>query len=260
MRRGRQTTGCVIADRDARTGKHCAAASRCRRTGNGWRFAPGHVAKLELVGQSVPAGRASAGAFTVTVTDLDLLLPVMEAPDGAGVRTPEPIMIGAGAEPPACPPRPLADCQEAAGSGAAKLDLVAATAKKPDRLLWKWKGSGDAAAPDLAGIAGGTGYTLCLYDGSDQLRLSAAAPTSGRCGGKACWKASHARARYADGKLERTGVRKLTIKAGARNVRIKAKGQGERLGLAELPLAGPITAQLVGDGSACYGSTFASGE
>jgi hypothetical protein len=50
-------------------------------------------------------------------------------------------------------------------------------------------------------------------------------------------------------------MRKLTIKAGGGAIRIKAKGQGERLGLPALPLAGPLTAQLVDGVGGCYGST-----
>jgi hypothetical protein len=43
-----------------------------------WRFAAGHVAKLELLGQDAPYARPSNGAFTVTVSDLKLELPVRE--------------------------------------------------------------------------------------------------------------------------------------------------------------------------------------
>ena len=46
-----------------------------------WRFAPGHVAKLELLGSDSPFGRPSNGAFTVAVDHLELRLPVRERPD-----------------------------------------------------------------------------------------------------------------------------------------------------------------------------------
>jgi hypothetical protein len=55
---------------------------------NAWHFASGHVPKLELLGRSVPYGRASNGTFTITVESLELRLPVLEAPDGAVVTTP----------------------------------------------------------------------------------------------------------------------------------------------------------------------------
>src|SRR4051812_26807007 len=43
---------------------------------NGWRFAPGHVAKLELLGADPPYARPSNGPFQVDVARLDLRLPV----------------------------------------------------------------------------------------------------------------------------------------------------------------------------------------
>jgi predicted acyl esterase len=42
---------------------------------NGWRFAGGHVPKLELLGQSAPYGRPSNGSFTIAVSSLTLRLP-----------------------------------------------------------------------------------------------------------------------------------------------------------------------------------------
>jgi hypothetical protein len=43
---------------------------------NGWRFAPGHVAKLELLGADAPYTRVSNGVFQVSVKSLSLRLPV----------------------------------------------------------------------------------------------------------------------------------------------------------------------------------------
>jgi hypothetical protein len=45
---------------------------------NGWRFAPGHVPKLELLGNDAPYGRASSQKFQIGVEQLDLRLPVRE--------------------------------------------------------------------------------------------------------------------------------------------------------------------------------------
>jgi hypothetical protein len=47
---------------------------------NGWRFAPGHVPKLELLGQDAPYTRFSNGLFSVAVDALELRLPVRDAP------------------------------------------------------------------------------------------------------------------------------------------------------------------------------------
>jgi predicted acyl esterase len=46
---------------------------------NGWRFAAGHVPKLELLGADPPFGRPSNGSFGVRVERLTLRLPVREA-------------------------------------------------------------------------------------------------------------------------------------------------------------------------------------
>src|SRR5262249_7123588 len=57
---------------------------------NGWTFAPGHIAKLELLGQSAPFGRPSNGSFTVRVSNLELRLPVLDEPDGDVIKAPAP--------------------------------------------------------------------------------------------------------------------------------------------------------------------------
>jgi hypothetical protein len=48
---------------------------------NGWRFAAGHVGKLELLGEDPPYARPSNGNFSVAVSGLQLRLPVRDRPD-----------------------------------------------------------------------------------------------------------------------------------------------------------------------------------
>jgi hypothetical protein len=55
---------------------------------NAWRFAAGHVAKLELLGQSSPYGRASNGVFTVTVGRLELRPAGARVASGRVVQSP----------------------------------------------------------------------------------------------------------------------------------------------------------------------------
>jgi hypothetical protein len=43
---------------------------------NGWRFAAGHVPKLELLGSDAPYTRVSNGSFDVAVQSLELRLPI----------------------------------------------------------------------------------------------------------------------------------------------------------------------------------------
>jgi hypothetical protein len=51
---------------------------------NGWKFEAGHVAKLELLPADQPYGRHSNGQAPVTVSNLELRLPVLETPGALG--------------------------------------------------------------------------------------------------------------------------------------------------------------------------------
>src|SRR4029453_7214247 len=65
---------------------------------NGWKFAEGHVAKLELLPADQPYGRNSNGQGPVTVSNLELRLPVIEQPgalDGL-VQDPAPKIVPPG--------------------------------------------------------------------------------------------------------------------------------------------------------------------
>ena len=48
--------------------------------GNGYRFAPGHAPRLELLGRDPPSYRAGNGSFTVKVSNVRAVLPVVERP------------------------------------------------------------------------------------------------------------------------------------------------------------------------------------
>jgi predicted acyl esterase len=63
---------------------------------DGWRFAPGHVAKLELLPDDAPYGRTSNGQLPVTVSNLELRLPVLERANGGTIRSPAPKVVPAG--------------------------------------------------------------------------------------------------------------------------------------------------------------------
>jgi Acetyl xylan esterase (AXE1) len=65
---------------------------------NGWRFEAGHVAKLELLPNDSPYGRASNGQQDVRVNNLELRLPVRERPGSLGglVEAPAPRVVPQG--------------------------------------------------------------------------------------------------------------------------------------------------------------------
>jgi predicted esterase len=66
---------------------------------NGWRFAPGHTPKLELIGTDVPYSRAPNGQYRVGVSNLELRLPVADGPGSSpDVKPPKPAVLPAGAE------------------------------------------------------------------------------------------------------------------------------------------------------------------
>jgi len=57
--------------------------------GSGWRFEPGHVPQLELLGRDAPYLRPSNTPFTVSVSDVLVELPTLERPgSGSNVVTP----------------------------------------------------------------------------------------------------------------------------------------------------------------------------
>jgi hypothetical protein len=64
----------------------------------GYRFAAGHVAKLELMPSDVPYGRPSNIQRNITVSDLELRLPVMQEPGALGglVQKPAPKVVPPG--------------------------------------------------------------------------------------------------------------------------------------------------------------------
>src|SRR5205807_6828273 len=48
---------------------------------NGWRFAGGHLPRLELLGSDAPFARPSNGSFQISGNGLQLRLPVLDRPD-----------------------------------------------------------------------------------------------------------------------------------------------------------------------------------
>jgi hypothetical protein len=63
---------------------------------NGWHFDDGHIAKLELIPNDTPYGRASNGQAPITVSNLELRLPVVEAVNPPLIQSPAPKVLPAG--------------------------------------------------------------------------------------------------------------------------------------------------------------------
>jgi len=76
---GQQTLVARGVLRPGANGRHVFQLS-----GNGYRFEPGHVVRLQLLGRDAPFLRPSNGQFSVTVRDVELRLPTAESP-GTGI-------------------------------------------------------------------------------------------------------------------------------------------------------------------------------
>jgi len=64
---------------------------------NGWKFEDGHFAKLELLPADQPYGRLSNGQAAITISNLELRLPVLEEPGSpGGVQEPAPKVVPSG--------------------------------------------------------------------------------------------------------------------------------------------------------------------
>jgi hypothetical protein len=116
---------------------------------NGWRFAKGHVAKLELLGSDAPYGRPSNGQPRIEVQRLELRLPVRERPDCQVVL------------PAAAPIRPLG---QALAPGVSR--TAAAACDTPTRRTGAGSkrrgtgGGGNGAATSAAAASGGANGDL----------------------------------------------------------------------------------------------------
>ncbi|MDX6649460.1 MAG: type transport system ATP-binding protein, partial [Solirubrobacteraceae bacterium] len=65
---------------------------------NGWRFAAGHSPKLQLLGSDMPYARVANLPYTLSVSGLELRLPVREAPDCSTVMPTTPPELPPGQE------------------------------------------------------------------------------------------------------------------------------------------------------------------
>ncbi len=223
---------------------------------NGWRLVAGHRFKLELLGQSAPFGRASNGTFTVTVSDLDLRLPVAETPDGGVVQSPAPPVPPAGGAD-ICGPAPLTGCR---GAGAARILVKDAAANAADRLQWKWLQGAATAPSDFGAPAASTSYALCVYDGAARLVASLGAPAAGVCHGKPCWRATSKGFRYDDKDRTPDGIQRVDLKSGpAGKAQATVRAQGIHFTPPSLPISSlPVTVQLRSSAGRCWQSTHSN--
>jgi predicted acyl esterase len=151
---------------------------------NGYRFAPGHVPRLELVGNDAPYARPSNAPYRVEVRRLELRLPVREQPDCTTILTRAAPVLPAGQQlAPGVDASAARDCEttsgrrpDDAGAAPSARDRArrerASSRRARDRSDRASRSQGDAAGGELAftglelaGIAAG-GLLLLMAGGT----------------------------------------------------------------------------------------------
>ena len=147
-----------------------------------------------------------------------------------------------------CPAVAAGGCA-AAPKGKVKVQNNADASK--DKWLWKWK-DGTLDGLTLGDPAGDTDLATCLYDANGVLvggTLLHGAPE---------WKTTGSGLIYKDTTLSRHGLQKIKLKFGTGTGSILVKARGANAAVPTLPVALPLTAQLVNvDTGACWESVFA---
>ena len=155
-----------------------------------------------------------------------------------------------------CPATPLSGCHST-GTGGADLKAKRASRESANKMKWTWRNEasgGDFGTDPL----GSTDFALCLYAGGVR-RMQALAPAGGGCGNRPCWKQSPSGSKYADGLETPDGLKKLVLaRSSAGGGRITASLGTVFLPIPSLPLALPITMQLVNGEGDCWSATYSS--
>jgi hypothetical protein len=156
-----------------------------------------------------------------------------------------------------CPPTPRTGCRQSLVPGASKLVIRNLPADGRDFLKWTWAAGAATTRGDMGDPTNVTPYDVCLYSG-ETLLLSPSLRAGGRCGRKRCWTVVRSGFRYQNPGLSPNGILSLRLHAGPdENARITLVGRRGRLGLPPLPLALPLTVQLVrGDGALCWEARY----
>jgi len=167
--------------------------------------------------------------------------------DGAPGTTIVPVEVGVTA---LCPPAPQPGCR--AGSSSLVLRDPGAGARRTLAFTWK---RGSASLAELGDPTAATETALCVYD-ANGLALA----TSSRAGD--AWDALGANGhRLRDPSGGAGGLIQARLKPGAgTKASLTLKGKGTKLPDLALPLAPPVTAQLVtSDGGTCWQGAYMPG-
>jgi hypothetical protein len=199
----------------------------------------------------VPTATATATPAVPTPTATPTV-----APTGA---TPSPTPNGGSL----CGDAPRSGCRKPIMPKGSLLSIKKGTTPSKDRLQWKWAKGELTAKGDFGIPTETTNYELCIYDGNDDLLLSARAPAGQTCRTnelRDCWKENTKGFRYVDRDLTPDGLQQVALKAGPTGkAQMGVKGRGANLQAPTLPLSNlPVRVQLVNGGGACWEATYTS--
>ncbi len=174
-------------------------------------------------------------------------------------ETPTPTITATPTETPmgVCPPTPLSGCRAAASTKSKMSVGLRVGDPGKNKLGWSWKGQATTLA-ELGTPTMNTNYSVCIYDGSNDLIFDLPIQAGLMCDGKPCWKASKFGFGYKNKATNPAGVAGFAIKSGVDGkASLKVKAKGANLTLPALPLTVPVKAQVINSAnSVCWTATF----
>ncbi|MEO8604484.1 MAG: hypothetical protein ABI629_18070 [bacterium] len=152
---------------------------------------------------------------------------------------------------------PVLDCRSA---GKANLAIKNAGDDGGDLVAYSWRRGAATDESELGDPTTTTNYTLCVFDGSGRLQMSASVPAGGQCGDAACWKRKAKGYAYKDDLKPSAGIRKVRLRPGeAERFAGSVRGNGANLTVPVLPLTPPLLVQVINDDTGvCFKSDFDS--
>ena len=166
---------------------------------------------------------------------------------------------------PLCGAAPASGCLAPAvarkASVSIKAYLPSNSLSSKNKMTWKWiKGAMTTKVPDFGTPLTTTDYQLCIYDGTSSLVGDAFVPAGGMCGAQPCWtdKPTGFKFKNRDGSSS-AGIQQILLKEGAaEKAKIIVKGKGGNLFLPTLPVAQPVTIQLLNSNGTCWEAIYST--
>jgi len=146
-----------------------------------------------------------------------------------------------------CEPAPIAGCRSA---GRTTLKIADSGAAARRRVVWQWR-NGETDPGELGDPSATTEYALCVYDPAGNVLATGARPDPEK------WKERAGGFTLKD-RAAVGGVHAMRLKPKPdAKASLQVKGKGERLPAVGLPMALPLTVQLVtSDGPTCWEATY----